>query len=225
LSLILLIASVSSCSKDQAPASAPPSGPAPSTATFTPTPTPFATGTGTPTVTPTSTETAIPTPTTTPTVGCEAMGNTLTSEQETTYPNSNLWAVRCVLDQAGTLTEVRFRLDDGNGLSGRVGLYTNVASQPVSLLVQSAEANLVSGWNNVDVPDTALDAGIYWIAFATNCGTFCNLYVKTADIGGPTTDFAKASWYYPDGALPEAFPTPIVTTEQIATSFYGWVCP
>jgi uncharacterized protein (DUF2141 family) len=127
--------------------------------THTPTDTPTSTPTATSTFTPTFTETAL-------CVGPYTFGRTSVGANTTYY--GSVYANRRYMPNPGTVMRLRMYGSNGNAVSlTRVAIYADNAGVPGDLIVQSNALRLPtsSGWHEVEVPDTPLPAGYYWLAF------------------------------------------------------------
>jgi hypothetical protein len=70
--------------------------------------------------------------------------------------NKDSWAIRL---------SVHLRYGDGRV---QMALYSDEGSFPGTLLITSGIAESADGWNDLEIPDTLLYAGHYWIAFQTD---------------------------------------------------------
>jgi len=153
-----------------------PEAPVPETATptftitDTPTITPTFTITETITVTPTITETATFTVTETPVLGCVMFGNYM--DYSTCSLGLNFTATvfqKFSGVEADTATRIMLmKCDDGNV---EVAIYSDNGGCPDTRLATTGVVNLSGdlGWVSLDIPDTALPAGDYWIAIDSVC--------------------------------------------------------
>jgi hypothetical protein len=67
---------------------------------------------------------------------------------------------------SGTVSSISLNLDTSSDASGlEVGIYSDVAGQPSTLLTSGRTNSPAAGWNQVTVPSAQLEAGkAYWIA-------------------------------------------------------------
>jgi hypothetical protein len=127
---------------------------------------PTFTSTSTPTPYLTSTPTLTPNPTCAQTPG--TFGDASTTGGYSGSSAVELMGGTYVLSTAGTLNQIRFTtIGSGVGFA-RVGLYANDSgtNAPTTLIVENSYdvAVTTNGTFSVDVPETALSAGTYWLA-------------------------------------------------------------
>ena len=79
----------------------------------------------------------------------------------------------------------------------QMAIYTDNAGAPQSLIVQSTQQAPAPGWNVLDVPQTVLASGNYWIAVTSSAGI--NLSNTTGTVGD--TKYVSAN----PGSLPAVF--------------------
>jgi len=87
------------------------------------------------------------------------------------------------------------------GGSLKMALYTNEGFGPESLIVSSGESPSVVGWNTVDIPDTVLAAGYYWITINTAAG------ITVSGINGMSNSELYTGFVAVTDAMPATFPT------------------
>lgn len=88
----------------------------------------------------------------------------------------------------------------------RMGLFTNNAGTPGTLLTQSSATTLVNGWNAVSVSPTAVTSGTsYWIVYFTN-GTATNQNCFRTTTGGGTNVGTWTNSGQTWGPLPSTWP-------------------
>jgi hypothetical protein len=94
----------------------------------------------------------------------------------------------------------------GQGLRGRMALYTDDGqsnSAPKTLLAQTAESAIVSGWNYMPLPRVSLRAGnVYWIGIMATGATLA----KSGAITISATSGWKANNSFGYAAFPSSFP-------------------
>lgn len=171
------------------------------TPAVTSTPTRTHTATLTPPVTATFTNTATRTPTST--VTTTPMGGTTITLGETSVLNvpygglgNQLVAQQVTLSQGSTIQSLSYYVSTTGGQL-RLGIYSNSGGAPGALLAETAAFTPVAGWNTQPVlTQTALPAGIYWLAFLPQSNT----------LAGRLTVAGSGRYYaYTFGAMPAAF--------------------
>jgi len=179
-------------------------------ATHTPTHTPTWTSTSTPTFTPTATET--------PLCGSPTFfGNNANGDNWAVFGSALANKHQLVL--AGTLTEVVVEISSYHSDNEiRVAVYQDAAGTPGALVVESEPQSIPlvgsEHWYHVQVPDTHLAAGDYWIVVLAR-GTSPNLVFKT--------DGTSLSYFIPWGPFPASLSGGDSGTYRLSS--YGNTCP
>lgn len=107
------------------------------------------------------------------------------------------------LGEDGTVTVIDAYCNYASAGNSRVAIYSDVASHPSALLVESnSEAIVATDWHTFDVADTFLSAGTYWLAFQNDGGVYNRMGVD-----------AGRGYEY-DSHVYGAFPDPIVPIEE-----------
>jgi hypothetical protein len=119
-------------------------------------------------------------------------------------PN-HLLGSRIAVPQASTLTHIGI-IVKGEGAQVKVGIYTEVAGEPGTLIASTAATPLVLGRMELPVPSTDLPAGNYW---------FMAVYDVAGQVGY-AFDEAAVSKY-----VVHQFADPLPTTFPSATSETG----
>ena len=72
------------------------------------------------------------------------------------------------LPEDGTATSITAYVGGKNDRNVRYAIYTDVAGEPGALLAQTPNALTTAAmdWLTIDLPDTALAAGTYWLALS-----------------------------------------------------------
>gem|GEM_PF-2715724 len=91
--------------------------------------------------------------------------------------------------ESGTATAMEIYVYSTTGGSIMMALYSNSGGAPGTLLAVTSSQASVTGWNTLSIPDTAITAGTYWIAF--ELGT--DVYVTYSPTGD--TDYWLAYTY------------------------------
>ncbi len=111
------------------------------------------------------------------------------------------------LNQAMTVTSMNLYMGSGTSGCGVVGVYSDNAGVPGSLLAQSGISALAPGWNSFSLPPTLLAAGKYWLS-----GSFSgNAVFDYSNGGGGTMRFETYAY---TGGLPSGVGS---------TTGYGWL--
>jgi hypothetical protein len=145
------------------------------TLTISPTFTSTGTNTASPTLTlyagtPTDTYTVTPTPTET-TCACGNYAGYGTIASFTGFDDSGVMdSNKISLKEAGTVTSLSINVSATGGGQIRMALYDDNSGAPGNLITESAPQPSAIGWNTVDITDTSLAAGNYWIAFQMEAG-------------------------------------------------------
>ena len=176
------------------------------TASKTFTPAPSSTATSTPLPTATKTSTPLPSATSTSLPSSTATSNgTPINIGETNVLGTNdsgngnlLIAQQATLSQTGTVQSLSFYVLSAAGHL-RLGIYSNSAGQPGTLLAQTAEFVPVVGWNTQNVlAPVQLNAGTYWLAYLPESSSL-HFAMEPSGTG---------RWYgYTYGALPATYST------------------
>ena len=159
------------------------------TRTVSPTETPFAgSPTGTPTLTQTNTITMSPTlmdtATVTPTqdscacpsyFGRESLAVVSGNYNVSGYIESNIFT----LAEDANVRSLSMKINTTTGGNVRMAIYSDYPGAPAALIVESNSQPGVPGWNTLDIPDTYLAAGTYWIAWQVEAGTFMQVEAGT----------------------------------------------
>lgn len=114
---------------------------------------------------------------------------------------------RYVLSQPMTITSLDIYMGAGTSGSGVLGIYSDAAGVPGSLLVQSNAQVLSTGWDYFVVPPTVLPTGTYWLS-----GSFTGTAVF--DYSASTGGTMAFETYTYTGSLPNALGS---------TTGYGWL--
>lgn len=147
------------------------------TITFTRTHTPTNTVTNTPTITFTATQTATPQPTC---PGQANFGKTAPGGSNYDLTGTYLEASKYTLPIDATVREIYLRVVSATGGNIRAAVYTDAAGAPGTLIAQSAEVAAQNGWNRLDITDTPLNAGTYWLALQNSTGATIGYAAGTA---------------------------------------------
>jgi len=145
------------------------------------------------------------TPTVTPTVEACPCPGTLGKTTVGSLINNiegSIVSNKYTLEQEVTAESISVYINSTTGGQARVAVYDSMnypPDVPDSLIVQSASITVTTGWNEIDIPDTLLAPGIYWIAIQAEAGIEI-LYDDT----GVTENEAWANYAY--GDFPAAFP-------------------
>lgn len=216
--------------------------PCPPTATATPTSTRTSTPTWTPTATPTPTHTGLcgslpytctftntptftftPTPTHTACVPVATFGySTVPSTANSLITEGQVWAVRHTVGTSAKVASLQVYVSspDGDDVI-QAGLYSDNAGLPNLLLAASVTQVAVNGWNTLDIPDTQIAAGTYWLAVATSpMGTGTSVNV-------PFDSVASRPLYFQDGTV-GTMPSDLISSNYLADFELGIVadyCP
>jgi hypothetical protein len=127
-----------------------------------------------------------------------------------------IYACRFELLQAAYITQIHIHISSGSGLIA-AGVYNDFSGSPSSLVVDAVERACVIGWNTIDVQDTELSAGYYWLAFEIQ-----NNAAYDYDTGGAADGiFAGASF----GIFSPSFSAAGRTLSQKKISIYADFCP
>ena len=131
------------------------------------------------------------------------MGGTTITLGETSVLNvpygglgNQLVAQQVTLSQGSTIQSLSYYVSTTGGQL-RLGIYSNSGGAPGALLAETAAFTPVAGWNTQPVlTQTALPAGIYWLAFLPQSNT----------LAGRLTVAGSGRYYgYTFGAMPAAF--------------------
>ncbi|HMR99680.1 MAG TPA: hypothetical protein PKE62_10510 [Anaerolineales bacterium] len=181
-------------------------GPSP-TATLTRTPTATGLFSPTPSRTPTATFTFTPTSSS----GTFNVGETTVLGNAYSGLGNQLVAQQVTLSQTATIQSLSYYVSTAVGQM-RLGIYSNVASGPGSLMAQTAAFTPVTGWNTqAVVTPTQLTAGTYWLAFLPQNNT----------LAGRVNPSGAGRYYsYTFGALPATYSTS-PTNSAFTFSFYA----
>jgi hypothetical protein len=192
---------VVSCSKKDAP----PTAPAAPTATPTITDTP--TVTNTPTITYTPTNTPIPTADPTQVPSCTWYGVTEEYSGHTGADVRYLYMHKQVLAGPTTIHAIGVSVSSASaGLNVQLGLYSDASGEPNARLVATEFFTTVAGVNYRVINPIVVPAGTYWIAaFVNESGTTFNWPIY-APPGDPDTSGARYKSNFLDGALPATAP-------------------
>jgi hypothetical protein len=163
-----------------------------------PTPTP----TNSFTMTPTPTKTTTPIFTETPVCGStfSAGYNAIGSS---TSALANVFAAKVTIAEAASVTVTSL---SGNfsqiGSSMRAAIYSDNSGVPSTLLVESNRLDPSgSGWTQLDIPDTVLAPGVYWLALQTLSGTISSMI--RYDSGTGNIEAGTAAYAF--GPFPSTF--------------------
>jgi len=136
------------------------------------------------------------------------------------------------LSQGMTVTSISLYLGSGSSGSGVVGIYSDNAGKPGTLLAQSNDIGLVSGWNTATLAPIYLPVGSYWLtaSFAGTAnfeftsdpgGMLWQNYTYTGSLPGTVTgSLTGYGWHmsiYASGCLAPV-PTPTFTVPPCTTS-------
>ncbi len=181
-------------------------GPSP-TATLTRTPTATGLFSPTPSRTPTATFTFTPTSSS----GTFNIGETTVLGNAYSGLGNQLVAQQVTLSQTATIQSLSYYVSTAGGQM-RLGIYSNVASGPGSLMAQTAAFTPVTGWNTQAViAPTQLATGTYWLAFLPQNNT----------LAGRVNPSGAGRYYsYTFGALPATYSTS-PTNSAFTFSFYA----
>ncbi|MBN2754099.1 MAG: hypothetical protein JXR81_04450 [Candidatus Goldbacteria bacterium] len=195
-----------------------------STDTNTDTSTPTYTYTFTDTVTPggptfTDTPTATQTFTPMPCACAVVYGNTNIAAMVGASIYNSLTAIPVYVSENTIMESMGVHLASSGGGLVKMALYTNDGSAPLNLIVSSGDTPSVSGWNVVDVVDTPLSKGVYWLVINTQSGITVSAMAGMQNAELYTGFFDEAS------AMPAVFP---VSGVDVGNGSYALVinaCP
>ncbi|HQV93738.1 MAG TPA: hypothetical protein PLA27_07610 [Anaerolineales bacterium] len=181
-------------------------GPSPTT-TLTRTPTATGLFSPTPSRTPTATFTFTPTSSS----GTFNIGETTVLGNAYSGLGNQLLAQQVALSQTATIQSLSYYVSTAGGQM-RLGIYSNVASGPGSLMAQTTAFTPVTGWNTqAVVTPTQLTAGTYWLAFLPQNNT----------LAGRVNPSGEGRYYsYTFGAMPATYSTS-PTNSAFTFSFYA----
>ncbi|HPD18677.1 MAG TPA: hypothetical protein PLF61_03320, partial [Candidatus Goldiibacteriota bacterium] len=136
-------------------------------------------------ITETPTFTEIPTPTWTstevPVCNCPAWFGKKTAGNIPFDISGYFNSCKYRLLEDGTINSITVNFASTGGGEARVALYSDNAGAPGNLIVESAsEVISDAGWHTFDIADTAITAGIYWLAIQTQSGVILRLDVIAA---------------------------------------------
>lgn len=109
------------------------------------------------------------TPTETP-VGCPYTFGKTTIGLNPVDNSGYLDVNKYTLIECGTVESLSLYVAATAGGRARMALYTDISGTPGSLLAESAAVAVSVGWNVIDIPDTLLAPGNYWIGVQTEAG-------------------------------------------------------
>ncbi|PKL91444.1 MAG: hypothetical protein CVV21_07620 [Candidatus Goldiibacteriota bacterium HGW-Goldbacteria-1] len=195
-----------------------------STYTNTETETPTQTYTFTDTVTPggptfTDTPTATQTFTPMPCACGVVYGNTNTTAMVGASIYNSLTAIPIYVSENTIMESMGVHLVSSAGGYIKMALYTNDGSAPLNLIVSSTDTPSAAGWNIVDVVDTPLTAGVYWIVINTESGILVSAMAGMQNAELYTGYFSEAS------AMPATFPTAGVSPGNGSYALVINACP
>ncbi|MHC5113980.1 MAG: fibro-slime domain-containing protein [Planctomycetota bacterium] len=103
------------------------------------------------------------------------LGYTTVMSQDRSDAEGQSVATQITVPTDGVITSITAYLNSGDDAAGeanntRYALYADSGGEPGALLAQTAEVNATPGWHwfTIDLPDTAVSAGTYWLALAQN---------------------------------------------------------
>lgn len=121
----------------------------------------------------------------------------------TTGGLDQITGTKYTLTEAGTIDKLwLWTPNSGNAIGA---IYSDVAGVPTTKLVeQTTPAAMVAGrFNPINIPDTALSAGDYWLVFMASASN-----MKGWKAGGTNQTAYNLSTVYGGGTFPTTFPTP-----------------
>ena len=137
---------------------------------------------------------------------CINVGNDVDLGQNSSHSPNYLLGTAHTLTFTDTLTS--FGVLSRNSVPNIiVAVYTDNGGQPDQLVAQSVSTSLVTGINSIDVPDTVLTPGDYWLM---------GIYNVTGSIGFTTATSATVHYISLGfgSPLPNPFPAPSTYTGQ-----------
>jgi hypothetical protein len=168
------------------------------------------------------TVTATPPPPPPPTGLSPIVGNAATEAQADNNAAGRAEAFLTTASTTGSVQALRVFIDTANtATSVQVGLYTNNAGHPGTLLTSGTLSAPTAGANNsVTVPAVAVTAGqTYWIALLTPSGT--GQIVRFRDRAQPTAALGQSEWS--SSAVLTALPNTWVNGTQFRDGFLSAV--
>lgn len=106
-----------------------------------------------------------------------------------------------------------------SGGSIKMALYTNEGFGPGALIVSSAEVPSTTGWNVIDIPDTFVPAGYYWIAINTAPG------ITVSGVNGMSNSEIYTGYIPVTAPMPDDFPTTGVSVSSGVYALTANSCP
>ncbi|MCE5301218.1 MAG: hypothetical protein LLG37_10165 [Spirochaetia bacterium] len=116
---------------------------------------------------------ATDTPTETPCPCPDYFGRTYTLTAGTTAADGIFDSNSFTLTEDAVVRTLSINIDSTTaGGQVRLAIYTNDSAYnvPAALIAETAPQTAVTGWNTLDIPDTTLTAGKYWIAYQAEAG-------------------------------------------------------
>jgi len=101
----------------------------------------------------------------------------------------------------------------------KMALYSNDGSAPLNLIVSSADTPSAAGWNVVDVVDTPLTAGVYWIVINTQSG------ITVSGMEGMQNAELYSGYINEADPMPAVFPLSGVTPGNYSYALVINACP
>jgi fibro-slime domain-containing protein len=145
-----------------------------------------------------------------PDFAVENFGNDAAYSKSGTDAEDAQVATLVTLPEDGTVTSICAYLyrDSGGSAAFRYAIYENSGGEPGDLIVESSRSYQSSGWTweSVDIPDTPLAAGNYWLSVAleddgdlryrydSNSGQMRRLDFEGVDGSAPTWGASSGSW-------------------------------
>jgi hypothetical protein len=134
-----------------------------------------------------------------------------------------VWVAGYALGSAGTLSTISVYVSSPDGDDRiQVGVYSDDTGMPDSLIVQSSTVAISNGWNTVDVPDTALAAGTYWLAVAVDFATGNPFVNVPQDTSASTSVYTQTGTF---GTMPSSYGTPAGGPVNYDLGIYADYCP
>jgi len=155
------------------------------------------------------------TPSITPTICVSGiLGNTGGSSSQFSG-GSTIYASRYELLQDGTVYNMNVYIESAPpGSEIMVGIYTDAAGQPDSLVVPSWPQEVSAGWNEIDIPTIFMAKGFYWLAVQGQ--TAVSIFYTP---GGATDGVATSNIF---GTLPDPFGS--ISNQARQWSLYADFC-
>jgi hypothetical protein len=141
-------------------------------------------------------------------------GKTTIGATATSYSGYIYAGCKRVVSEGGTITSISLYCNAAG--NARVAVYTDNAGSPDVLVVESADEACAGGaWHDFGVPDTAFEAGTYWLCFQVTVSAMCKYDAAT---GG------EKYRTYTYGAYPNPFGT-VGGTQDRDYSIYATYTP